>query len=245
MAAAERIYTLARSVTNGMESLSKIAHRRLYPSLTDPSFLNLRSRRLIFSQWASQFRGQHLTVLDVGGKYQPYRPLFDGSVDRYFAVDLVKTEFVSAVADAVALPFAPASFDLAIATQVFEYFRDPAEAAKQIHATLKPGGVLLASFAACTPRVGDDEQWRFHPLGIRTLLAPFASVEIVPELHSAGAFIRVAAAGLDTFVRYRSARFVYTACPILNLLGLGLEKSNLTSNDQFTTNFSVRAIKAA
>jgi SAM-dependent methyltransferase len=201
---------------------------------------------LIFDSWARELRGRHLTVLDIGGRYQPYRPLFDGSIDRYFSVDLIKTEFVSVVGDAECLPFAPASFDLAIATQVFEYFRDPCATVKRVHEVLKPGGVLLASFAACTPRFVSEERWRFTPTGLQTMLEPFARVEIIPELHSVAGLIRTVNLGLDAFARYETARSLYrlTLSPALNLLGLTLEKMNLTSNDQFTTNFSVRAIKA-
>ena len=229
-----------------MHSLAQIADRRLYPPLTDPGYLTLRSRRLIFTSWANQFRGRHLTALDVGGRYQPYRPLFNGSVDRYFAADLLQTEFVDVVANAETLPFAPGTFDLVIATQIFEYIRDPREAARQIHAVLKPGGTLLASFAAGSPRYGDEEHWRFTPSGFRLLLDQFATVEIVPELSSVGGLIRILNFGLDTFTRYRIARQAYrlTLCPLLNLLGLGLEKLQLTANDQFTTNYSVRAVKA-
>lgn len=229
-----------------MESLSTTAHRRLYPLLTDPAFLTLRARRLIFAAWARQLSNRRLTVLDIGGRYQPYRPLFSGCIDRYFAVDLVKTEFVSVVADVETLPFADASFDLVIATQVFEYLRDPYETAKLVHSVLKPDGLLLASFAACTPRFGDEERWRFTPSGLRTMLEPFAVVEIVPELHSVAGLIRTLNLGLDTFARYQTARQVYrlSICCMLNLLGWGMERMNLTSNDQFTTNFSVRAVKA-
>jgi hypothetical protein len=75
---------------------------------------------------------------------------------------------------------------------------------------------------------------------------PFAEVEIVPELYSVGGLLRTINIGLDTFVRYEGARQLYrlTLCPVLNLLGLGLEKLNLTRNDQFTPNYSVRAVKA-
>jgi len=184
--------------------------------------------------------------LDIGGNYQPYRPLFDGAIDRYFSLDLIKTEFVNVVGDAETMPFASESFDLVIATQVFEYFRDPSATAKQVLRVLKPGGVLLASFAACTPRFVEDERWRFTPSGLRTILEPFATVEIIPELHSVAGLVRTVNLGLDAFVRYKTARLVYrlTLSPMLNLLGLALEGLNLTSNDQFATNFSVRAVKA-
>lgn len=164
-----------------MESPSKTAHDRLYPSLFSPSYLPLHSRRLIFAAWAHQYRDRRLRVLDVGGRYQPYRPLFENSIDRYIAVDLIKTEFVDVVSNAEQLPFAPASFDLVLATQVFEYFRKPYDAALGVYNVLKPGGVLMASFAGCTPRFVDDEHWRFTPSGLRVMLEPFEKVEIIPR----------------------------------------------------------------
>jgi len=53
--------------------LFKIAKARLYPSLTSHSFLVLRRRRLIFSEWIKGLPPENLSVLDVGGRYQPYR----------------------------------------------------------------------------------------------------------------------------------------------------------------------------
>ncbi|MGA9497587.1 MAG: class I SAM-dependent methyltransferase [Terriglobales bacterium] len=233
-----------RSLAN--QALLGTASQRLHPSLTDPSYLVLRSRRIIFSNWVSQLRRQNLTVLDIGGRYQPYRPLLGNRVARYLAVDLITTGLVDVVADGEALPFAAEAFDLVIATQVMEYFREPSLAIKQIHAVLKPGGVLLASVAACAPRFVQEERWRFTAPGLRALLSPFAKVEIVPELYSPGSVIRTMNLALDTFVRYNSARWVYrrTACPLLNGLGLAVEKLNLTTNDQFTANYSILACKA-
>jgi SAM-dependent methyltransferase len=224
---------------------SKTALRRLYPSITDPSYLVLRSRRMQFATWAGQWHGKQLAVLDVGGRYRPYRPLFE-NIDRYVAVDLVKSEFIDIIADGQNLPFAPATFEVVIATQVFDYFRDPFKAAREMERVLKPGGVLLASFPACAPRFVDREHWRFTDAGLRVLLAPFEKVEIVPELHSIAGLIRTVNIGLDLFARYNSARQIYrlTVCPILNVLGLALEKLRLSSNDQFTPNYCVRATRS-
>src|SRR5580700_6046984 len=149
---------------------SKVAHKRLSPSLTDPNFLVLRSRRLIFSSWVKNLGDGPLRVLDVGGRYQPYRPLLADRIARYIAIDLVRTDFVSVIGSGEALPFARGTFDLAIATQVFEYFDDPREAAQQIHAALRPGGVLFASVAAFVPRMAVEDHWRFMPSGIRSVL---------------------------------------------------------------------------
>lgn len=228
------------------QALIDEARRRLFPSLSDPSYLVLRSRRLIFSQWARQFEGRHLTVLDIGGRYQPYRPLFGASIAKYLAIDLVETALVNVVASGETLPFAPESFDMVIATQVMDYFKEPTVAVQQMHMVLKRGGTLLASIPACAPSFNEHERWRFTRTGLTQLLSPFAEVEIVPELYSLGSVVRTLNLALDSFARYRFARSVYrrTGCPVLNLLGSGLERLKLTSNDQFTANYSVRALKA-
>lgn len=227
------------------EALLATARQRLYPSLTDPSYLVLRSRRRIFSKWASQLRRDNLRVLDIGGRYQPYRPLLGNKIGQYIAADLVQTALVDVLADGEALPFAPNSFDLVILTQVMDCFRAPGVAVRQIHEVLKPGGILLASVPACAPRFAEQERWRFTRPGLHTLLHEFAKVEIVPELYSAGSVVRTLNLALDTFVRFNSARWLYrrTACPLLNLLGLAVESMNLTSNDQFTANYSILAIR--
>jgi SAM-dependent methyltransferase len=228
-----------------MESLAQIAERRLYPPITDPSYLLLRARRRIFAAWAGRLHGERLVVLDIGGRYQPYRSLFGDRIHRYIGVDMLRTESVSVVADGQALPFAPQTFDVVIATQVLEYLRDPVAAAHQINALLKPGGIFLASVASCAPRFVDEERWRFLPAGLRTMLEPFSTVEIIAELDSLRSMIRTVNLALDTFVKYNSARRIYrlSMCPLLNLIGLGFERLHLTSNDRFAANFSMRAVK--
>jgi SAM-dependent methyltransferase len=226
------------------ENLQAIAHRRLYPRLTDSSYLVLRSRRMIFSNWLKQLPGE-LSVLDIGGRYQPYRSLLNGQLRRYTAIDLIRTEFVDVLASGEALPFRDATFDLVIVTQVFEYFAKPFEAARQIHAVLKPGGTLLMSAVAFAPRFVSEEHWRFGPAGIRSLLAPFFSVEIVPEVYSPAGLIRSVNLFMDYFLPSRPLKKLYgiSLCPLLNLLGLLAEWTRVSKNDQFTANYSVLARK--
>lgn len=226
------------------ENLQAIAHRRLYPSLTDPNYLVLRARRLIFRQWIERL-GQGLNVLDIGGRYQPYRRLLQGKALRYTAVDLLRTEWVDVVASGEKLPFPENTFDLVIVTQVFEYFNHPSQAAQQIHAVLKPGGVLLMSAVGFAPRFVNEERWRFTSFGIRTLLAPFSEVDIVPEAHSPAGLVRAVSLFFHWFLPSRPLKKLYSflLCPLLNLLGLALERFPLSRNDQFTPNFSARARK--
>jgi SAM-dependent methyltransferase len=227
------------------DALFKTAASRLHPRLTDPNFLVLRSRRIIFEKWIAQFSGEDLTVLDIGGRYQPYRPLFKAKAGRYVACDIKVTELVDVVGDGESLPFVENTFDVVVATQVFEYFSEPHRAARQIRAALKPGGCLLMSVASVAPRFVDEECWRFTPQGIRGVLSGFTEVEIVPELSSVGGMFRMMNLAVSTFSRYEGLRALaaVTAFPLLNLSGLGLEALRLTDNDQFTPNYSVLAIK--
>lgn len=200
---------------------------------------------MIFQRWISQLEGKELKILDVGGRYQPYRPLFENRVAQYIACDIVKTELVDVVANGELLPFAVNTFDVVIATQVFEYISRPHAAAEQIHAALKAGGTLLMSAVAVAPRFGDEEYWRFTPRGIRSILSAFNNVEIVPETSSIGGLLRIANVAMHNFAHFALVRSLHevTVCPCLNLFGLALERLKLTRNDQFTPNFSVLAIK--
>lgn len=226
------------------DELLKTAQRRLYPSLTNPNYLVLRSRRLLFNEWFRTLPN-NLVVLDVGGRYQPYRPLLEGKIKRYVALDVEKTELVDVIGSGEAIPFADATFDLVIATVVFEYFEKPHQAAEEIRRILRPGSTLLVSVGAVAPRFVDEECWRFLPRGLRSVFSGFSSVTVVPEVRSPAGFCRFLNLTLHDFLKLRVLKVAYelTLCPVLNLLGLALEKAHLTNNDQWTGNYSVLAVK--
>jgi SAM-dependent methyltransferase len=224
--------------------LLRIAERRLRPPLSDPSFLVLRSRTKIFERWFSQL-GTPAMVLDIGGRYQPYRSLLGSGVQNYIALDVQPTPFVNVIADGQRLPFASGSFDLVIATQVFEYFAKPHQAAEEVLRVLKPEGTFLMSVAAFAPRFVDEEHWRFTPRALRSMLEGFEQLEMVPELSSAGSLLRALNVAVSFFAsKHRVTRKLYevSICPAVNLVGLALERAKLATNDQFAANFSVRAV---
>ena len=225
--------------------LVKIANARLYPSITNPSYLVLNRRRLIFSKWMESIPGGRLTILDVGGRYQPYRPLLQQRVERYFALDVQSTPFVDTIGTGTQLPFKPDTFDLVLATGVFEYFPEPRMAAAEIHRVLKPGGCLLMSVAAVCPRAVAEEHWHYLPAGLRFVLAPFSRIEIVPEVTSIGGTLRLNAWSLSIFAKYRFVRWIvhHSLVPALNVVGLALEGMGLSHNDQVTGNYSALAQK--
>ncbi len=228
-----------------LEAVQREARERLYPSLTNPNWLVLRSRRKIFERWLTRVAGNNLSVLDLGGRIQPYRPLLEERVQKYVAIDLRKSPLVNLIADGSNLPLASSSFDLVLCTQVLEYVPQPATAVAEIHRVLKPGGVLLLSAPSVFPRDADEDAWRFLPRSLRLLMSPFAEVEIAPEGTSVAGLFRTICVCLQIFLKPRflwsAARF--TLIPVLNLLGHILESILPTSNDQFTANFSVLARK--
>jgi SAM-dependent methyltransferase len=227
------------------EELQKLAQERLQPSITNPNYLVLRKRAQLIAEWMRQVPGQNLRVLDVGGRYQPYRPLIQARVRQYVAVDVVETLLVDVVARGEQLPLSSDTFDVAIATLVFEYFPEPRVAAKEIHRILKPGGVLIMSVAAVCPRATEEEHWRYLPAGLRFVLSDFSTVQIVPEVSSIGGFFRTNNWSLSILMKYGWLKTIlhHTLVPILNLAGQTLERAFPINNDQLTGNYSILAQK--
>jgi SAM-dependent methyltransferase len=219
--------------------------QRLYPSLTNPNYLVLRRRREIFATWAKSLPGSQLRVLDIGGRHQPYRPLFDAKIKSYVAIDVLPTPLVNVIGRGETLPFNNGAFDLVIATQVFDYFEQPCLVAAEILRVLKPEGCLLMSVPAVAPRFAGGERWRYLPDGLRTLLSAFSQVEIVPEIFSVGSFFRTLNLYLTLFAKYAwlRAALSYSIVPVLNLTGQCLEAVSRSENDEFTANYSVMAKK--
>jgi SAM-dependent methyltransferase len=229
---------------DNVQLLHQAGRRRLYPRVTDPNWLVLRARREIFRTWIGRLDLQNARVVDIGGRIQPYRALLPNSI-QYCSVDLSITDLVNAVANAESLPFADNTFDLAMCTQMLEYAPHPKQVLSEIHRVLPPSGTLLLSAPSIFPRDSGSDTWRFFPPAFRSLLAGFSEVEILPEGGSAAGFLRT----LNVFVR-NSAKFEFlrraldfSLVPLLNLLGMGLDRLSRHRDGSFTVNYSVRARK--
>jgi SAM-dependent methyltransferase len=228
-----------------LDNVNREGRERLNPSLSNPNWLVLRRRREIFRKWLAQVEGRDLNVLDVGGRIQPYRPLLEGRLRRYLAVDLRPTPLVNIVARGEQIPLASAQFDLVICTQVLEYIPEPGAVIAEIHRVLKSGGCLLLSVPAVFPRDSGHECWRFLPASLRRLTAAFRDSEVVPEGGSVVGFFRTINACLNIFVSYPMLRsiFQWTLCPLVNLSGELMTRVAGSDNDQFAANYSVWARK--
>ena len=228
-----------------LEQLQTMGRERLHPSLSNPNWLVLRKRRELFRNWIASLKLTNPTVLDVGGRIQPYRSLIADGQSRYVALDLSVGPLVDVVGDGQQLPFAAETFHLVVCTQMLEYVPDPANVISEIRRVLKYGGFLLLSVPSVFPRDAEHDRWRFLPAGIRQLLSEFASTEIAPEGNTITGFFRTINVCLQIFARYDFLRSLlnYTIVPILNLAGACLERLSSSQNDQFAANYSVLARK--
>jgi SAM-dependent methyltransferase len=227
------------------EQVTREGQLRLYPKLSNPNWLVLRSRREIFRRWIEAFPGQEFRVLDVGGRIQPYRSLLKHRDKTYIAVDLTITPLVDAMARGESLPFSPDQFDLAFCTQMLQYVPEPASVISEVFRVLKPGGHLLLSVPSAYPIDSGEECWRFLPGVLRHLLADFSTVQIEAEGGSISGMFRTMNVCLDIFAKYKPLRsiFRYTACPVLNVTGALLQRLSGSANTQFAVNYSVQARK--
>lgn len=228
-----------------MEALNRAGMKRLYPGLTNPNWLVLRRRRQLFQTWLKTMGQAGLQVLDVGSQIQPYRPLLEGRINRYVAVDLCQTALVNVVCRGEEIPLSDGLFDLVICTQVLEYIKEPASLIAEIHRLLKPGGCLWLSAPSVFPRDSDEDLWRFSPGGLRLLLHKFEDVKIVAEDSSVAGFFRTVNVCSVGFAKpaLLASLLRFTMVPALNLCATVLEFILNSSNDQFSTNFSVFARK--
>lgn len=228
-----------------LDLVNREGRERLHPSVRNPSWLVLRKRREIFRRWIERVEGRELRVLDVGGRIQPYRPLLEGRVRSYVAVDVRPTPLVDVVGRGEQIPLANERFDLAICTQVLEYVGDPAELIGEIRRVLKPGGWLLLSAPSVAPQDSGEDRWRFLEAGIRQLLAEFDRVEVVAEGGTVAGFFRMVNACMNIFARYEWVRtlFRYSLFPVVNVAGSLCESLLGGRNVQFAANYSACARK--
>jgi SAM-dependent methyltransferase len=222
----------------------ELGRERLFPTPRNPDYLVLNERRRHFSEWVRRVPGTHLSVLDVGGRIQPYRPLVESRLKRYIAIDPLPTGLVDAVAVGEQLPFADESFDLVFCSQVLCYAEEPGKVVSEIYRVLRAGGTLLVSAPALFPSHAPKDNWRFIPQRMLNLLSSFSDVEVRPEGYSIAGIFRI----LATFLHFSAkGRFLQQLSnslliPLTNRLGQRLDRFS-GADTRFTTNYCAYARK--
>ncbi len=135
--------------------------RRLFYNLLDLLLLRTWHVHKELRAWASGKRNQSLSILDAGSGYGQYTYYLSGlsAQWRIFAVDVKEEQIADsnqffaqigrphvrfAVADLVTFQ-QPEAYDLALSVDVMEHILEDVAVFKNIHASLKQGGMLLIS----------------------------------------------------------------------------------------------------
>lgn len=140
-----------------------------------PDYHRLQLEHWIWSHRESLGRD----ILDVG-VYNPRRYLGDGYIT--FGEDGTSTG-EDTKGDLLAMPFADASFDGVVLTEVLEHCVNPRAAIAEVFRVLRPGGLLLVTSPFIWPdhRTEDyADYWRFTEQGWGLLLRAFRDVVITP-----------------------------------------------------------------
>ena len=101
----------------------------------------------VFSLLARSQQAESALALDLGCGKGEYQPVFEALGYQYVGID-VTGQGPTLLADAHALPFQDASFDVGFSMAVLEHVHNPFLALSEVFRVLKPGGVFLgvASF---------------------------------------------------------------------------------------------------
>lgn len=147
-------------------------------------------------------------VLDLGCGNQPYRPLLT-NVATYVPYDIdAQGSKPDVVGTAQLLPFADASFDGVLSTQVLEHVREPWTMAAEIARVLRPGGtVVLSAPQAWRLHEQPHDYFRYTIYGL-SALCERVGLEPIETLNQGGAWAQVGQTVNNTlWVRHAVRRF--------------------------------------
>lgn len=154
---------------------------RLLPDTTPYYVLTGVERRLVDESPAEA----PLLHLGAGDRRLPTdRPIIE--------LDIRQTAVTNVLGDAHALPLADGSAAAVVSHNVFEYLRDPRQAAAEIQRVLLPGGMLLLNVALILPLSTPEyhDRWRFTPHSLKELFPDLTPLECGASAGPIAAFAR-------------------------------------------------------
>ena len=206
------------------------AERRLPPKSSPTWVVRGALARWLRAEAAELAEGEPVRVLDVGCGVKPYYPFFAAVASDYVGVDVVENPAADLLGSVEALPVADASFDLVLCTQVLEHCDDPAQAVRELHRVVAPGGRVLAStHVVQVYHPSPVDYWRWTHAGLRRLFednAAWSTLRVEPGAGTASGLAML----LGTFVEIGLRRTVFARPPVwlLNTAGAKLDARSTT-----------------
>jgi SAM-dependent methyltransferase len=137
-------------------------------------------------------RAGAVRVLDVGCGDKPYQPYFSAA-SEFVGVDIGENPHADVTGRVEALPLEDAGFDVVLCIQVLEHVDDPAQAVRELHRVVKPGGrVLAATHGTYVYHPGPVDHWRWTHTGLLRLFETNADWRSVSVVAGAGTSAAVA-----------------------------------------------------
>ena len=205
------------------------------PRLWHHDYLHLRPLAGDVAVCLSSLADRSGRVLDLGAGGSPYRDATpEGAQVRWVRLDRDAAAAPDAIGGAEAIPFADASFDAVLCTQLLGLVTDPPAVVREIARVLRPGGVVWLSTPAAWPY---DSAWVEHRFGEPELRALFSGLDVIDVLRQGGLLalpFALLAVGCREAVRAAERRLGPIAWPLhgvsavgnvgVNLVGRALER---------------------
>ncbi len=135
--------------------------------------------------------------LIIGAGYDPYAAQMPNATSVWLTDIDPANEVIDEIVDAHDMGFSDASFDGAVAIEVFEHLRDPVKALAEVYRVLAPGGEVVVSVPFLFHVHGDPFDFqRFTEFGLKELFDRFEFVEITPfggRIHAISDILTTAA----------------------------------------------------
>lgn len=139
----------------------------------------------------------HGKLLDVGCGVKPYEKLFAPYVEKYYGTEYspesgYRGNRADVAGDAEAMPFADASFDTILCTEVMEHVMNPEKVAEEFARVLKPGGTVIITVPFIFPIHDEYDFTRFTNKGVAVMLERYGlAVEKVQPLSGTGVTLAI------------------------------------------------------
>lgn len=151
-------------------------------------FVRTRIDNAIASQ-TSRVKG---IFLDVGCGIKPYEKVFGKYVDRYYGIEYspesgYRGNLADVSGDAGEMPFADASFDTILCTEVMEHVKDPEKVVAEFARILKPDGVVIITVPFFYPIHDAFDFFRYTNEGIAVIMKRYGlEIEEIRPLSGTG-----------------------------------------------------------